>query len=73
MEDDEIDLTDAEIFDISTVRCDAWRSKDRTVTTFRLSDKSGLNEMKVYLVLKDRLAEMEVMLGLSDGEPHLRQ
>lgn len=57
-------MTDAQVFDTTNVTIQEWANKDRTVVTLRLSDKDGISDMKVYLSLKERVEQYEIMLNI---------
>lgn len=73
-QDDEEDeeINDAELMDISRAKIQTFESKDRKSATIRLSDENGLNDMKIYLLLNAKRIQMEIELGImdEDGERH---
>lgn len=73
MRDSDKEVTDLSLFDTTEMKMQSWPSKDRLVHTIRLSDTQPINELKVYLFLKERIRLMEIMLGIEGDEPHLRQ
>lgn len=73
-DDDDLDYCDAEVFDTASMKMQAWPSKDKLTHTIRLSDDKPINEMKIYLFLREKLRLMEVMFGIEgDDEPHSLQ
>lgn len=68
--DDEVD--EKKLYDLTHTKLDAWESKDRKSATLRMSDKTGLSDMKIYLTLRAKLHQMEIDLGIyaEDIEEH---
>lgn len=72
-EDDEHDEPDdAELLDMTKSKVITFSSKDRTVATVRMTDENGLCDLKIYLLLKAKMMQMEVELGVMEehGERH---
>ncbi len=63
MSDDDDEINDEYTFDVTNAKVQAWCSKDRTVFTLRLSDTGGMCDMKAYLLLRQKLHQMELDLG----------
>jgi hypothetical protein len=64
---------DAQVFDISKSTIQSWENKDRTTATVRMGDPTGLNDMKIYLLLRAKLHQMELDMGIhaeNDTETH---
>jgi len=67
-DDDTLNLTDVELFDVTNVKLTSWESKDRTIVTLRMADAQGMCDMKIYLALKQKLEQMERLLNIVPGD-----
>jgi len=65
-------VDESKLFDITQTKLQSWESKDRKVVTMRVSDPNGVCDMKTYLVLRAKLNQMEIDLGIhaEDIEEH---
>jgi hypothetical protein len=59
---------DEELFSLDNVKVAEWVSKDRRVATIRISDRSGVCDMKLLLTLKAKVEQMEMLLGFCEGD-----
>jgi hypothetical protein len=63
-DDDEID--ESKLFDISQARVQTWTSKDRKTATIRMSDPTGLCDMKILMLIELKKQQMENELEVWD-------
>lgn len=66
-DDDEDEVTEAELrerYSLKNAKLQQWLTKDRTVAQVRMADKDGLCDMKIYLLLRAKVHQMEIELGI---------
>lgn len=68
-EDDDDEIFDAALFDISDVEVTLKSSRSRKQVTIVLDSESDFNLMKTYLALKDYIEQMERSLNILEAAP----
>lgn len=69
--DEEIDLTELELFDISDIKIDIQRTKNSTKLYLILKSESPINLMRFYLSIKGYVEKIENELGVMPEEPEV--
>lgn len=60
---------DPKLYDLTWTRATFAESKDKKTVEIRISDPTGLGDMKIYLSLRAKLLQMEIALGIHDEHP----
>lgn len=68
-EDDDDEINDLEVFDVSDITPEFYRSKDKTRVTVTLKSKEPISEMKLYLILTLEIEKLERRLGITGEDP----
>lgn len=71
-EDDEIDLKDFELFDISDITYDMFTSKNRKKFSITAVSERDFNLMRIYLWLKATTERLEQELGIMEELPEIQ-
>lgn len=64
-EDDAIEeISESNLFDVSSIKHSVWLSKDRKKCVITLEDIDPLNQMKIYLWLSAKNVQLGTDLGI---------
>lgn len=68
-DDEEDEIPDFELFDISDVEISIKNSRSRREVTFIIRSQSDFNLVKIYLSLKDYVEQMEQSMNIMEAAP----
>ncbi len=70
---DDLDFTDAELFDISDIEIDFQRTKGCCKVYMILSSQTPINLLRFYLAVKGYVEKMEAEIGIITNEEDLKE
>jgi hypothetical protein len=70
-DDEDLDLSDYELFDVSDITFDVQRLKNNTKLYLVMRSETPINLMRFYLSLKEYVFQIEQEIGVMDEAPEI--